>query len=226
MRWTKLDTKKLPTKPNGEIAYDNSGTTHWRRAWYGSKVGLGEDTTEIDSSRELRACMFSATTWGTRVLSQDPVLLDERLVVPGREFWSVLWEVMADKSARVVKRGMGQWIQPEHSVHLVALWVRGFEETITTRWIQAWRRRGSGSQFSKHTRGASSSSRMRRAGSEVHQAQISAELAPLHLRAPALLRRCASLPLLLFALMPLRLCAFVPLRLCSSASCASAPVRL
>lgn len=38
-------------------------------------------------------------------------------------WWSLRWEVFVHRTMKIVKQGTGQWIQPEGSVRLAALWV-------------------------------------------------------------------------------------------------------
>lgn len=45
------------------------------------------------------------------------------LLVRSGAWWSLRWEVFVHRTMKIVKKGTGQWIQPEGSVRLAALWV-------------------------------------------------------------------------------------------------------
>ena len=56
-------------------------------------------------------------------------------------FWAALWEVMIDRADRIVVKHSDQWVQPERSVKLVALWLVGCQyEHMQSGWevSEAW----------------------------------------------------------------------------------------
>lgn len=124
--------KGLDTESNGQFAWEKGGKSDWRHGTGASlrrctpscgTTGCGHrrmPKEERGSSRMCRACMSSRTTGRkTRGGYARGVHLGW-----SRAWWSTCWEVFVDRTMRIMKKGTEQWVQPECSVRLAALWVR------------------------------------------------------------------------------------------------------
>ena len=130
--WISFDEAALPTEPLGE--WDTEAT--WNRAWHGTKIEalysiMYHGKLAASHDAELGHRFFEGLP-GVYVFRDDLRAKAEPYAhfVPLFQdgvFWSAVWEVFVDRSARVPlsKVRTDQWAQEERSVRLAALWVCG-----------------------------------------------------------------------------------------------------
>ena len=130
--WISFDEAALPPEPLG----DWETKAIWTRAWHGTKLRALYSTMyhgKLAASHDAElGHRFLEGKPGLYVFKDDLRAKAENYMqfVPLFQdgvFWSAVWEVFVDRSARVSlsKRHTDQWAQEERSARLAALWVCG-----------------------------------------------------------------------------------------------------
>ena len=137
--WRAFSRQQLPKE------LPSVGQTDWQRAWHGGKV------------RHLHSTIFSGTLKANLDTHRDDLLGVWAFGDTKKEwadsysewtdlfhdgiFWRIKWEIFVDRSRRVGgHRRPHQWLQPEESVVLAALWVAGraFEQMVDNDAVSKW----------------------------------------------------------------------------------------
>ena len=143
-----IGTHNLPSASPGPY---NNGHSDWHRAWHGCKLealySIMYQGKLLPSDNPDRGQRFhpgrpgvyvhkDGTCYKTLGYSRFTPLCQDGV------FWAAIWEVYVDRADRIRSSYTDQWIQPERSVHIAALWLAGcrYEDLptgmeVTALWI-------------------------------------------------------------------------------------------
>ena len=130
--WAGMVEKNLPTKSKGKHAHN--GSSDWQRAWHGCKLEAlysimyhGRLAASCDAERGDRFFPEAPGVYCHGDGNKEKALNYTRFVPLCRDgvVWSAKWELRVDRADRVAVKKTDQWVQPERSVQLAALWVCG-----------------------------------------------------------------------------------------------------
>lgn len=147
--WQPFKEEELPVESSGEWARD--GKADWDKSFHGCKVealySIMYHRKIMPSADESRGDRFHESCPGVYVFSEarrSKAMGYSRFVqlFGDGTFWACMWEVRVDRACRfALSKVSDQWVQPEPSVHLEALWLcaRGYDEMDVSWPVQeAW----------------------------------------------------------------------------------------
>ena len=121
--WFRLPWLELTADADADLAANG-----WQRAWHGSKIEalysimyygyLTEGPRQLSGKPGVYAHKDSTQHKAENYCRFVPLMSDGVL-------WAIKWEVRANRQDFVANPGSDQWIQPERSIQLAALWVCG-----------------------------------------------------------------------------------------------------
>ena len=133
-QWRNFDDSKLSTKSEGRFASETNGNALWQTAWHGCKMeaiySIIWHGKIFASSKGLGQRMHRNNLPGV-YCSPHAVTADRyaRLTPLFGDgiWWQAKWELQVDRTHRTPNNQLpaNQWLQPESSVELQRLWVRG-----------------------------------------------------------------------------------------------------